>query len=406
MEGWIFYMRIRYDLNGLWSFEKDPQSLGDQQQWYQQDNYQYIEGKLDIPVPGCWNITDKTLEEFIGTGWYFRQFSIPPEFNGKRASICFQGVKEKAEVYLDGKNLGMHEGGYTPFSFDITGLYPEEPHFLVVKVTNPKECGGIHDDVYIEFSDWIYLDDLSLAQEVIWNNDNSPKMAKITIKSYFKNDTEAEWNGAIHFAISYDKVTLTELDRDFNVQQNNSRLLTTVFQLDNPQLWSPSDPYIYDLIMEVTDSTGKVIEQITYSVGIREFLVNGSNLLLNQKPFQFIGIDYNFEHKEFGLAAPKSAIIRDLKQFKAQGINTIRLSKQPGSNFLLEMMSRLGFVVIEEAGLVDYSTPLAEKIVREMILRDRNLPCILSWNLIRSEDPSRTISLELIKTWMQSFKAI
>jgi beta-galactosidase/beta-glucuronidase len=401
-----YFMRIRYDLNGLWFFQKDPQMLGDQQQWFQQDNYQYIEAKYEIPVPGCWNVTDKTLEDFVGTAWYFRQFSIPPEFNGKRASLCFSGVKEKAEVFLDGKNLGIHEGGYTSFSFDITGLYDEEPHFLAVKVTNPKECGGIHDDVYIEFSDWIYLDDLILTQEIVWNTDNNPKMAKITIKSYFKNDTDKEWNGAIHFAISYDKVMLVELDRDFNVQHQNSRLLTTVFQLDNPQLWSPSDPHLYDLTTEVKDTSGKVFEQFTNILGIREFMVSGNHLLLNQKPIQFNGIEHEFKHKDFGLSLPKATIIRELKQFKERNINAIRLSKHPESSFTLEMMCRLGFLVIEEAGLLDYNTSFADKILKEIIVRDRNLPCILSWNLIRSEDQSRTISLELIKTWIQSFKSI
>lgn len=402
-------MRFRFDLNGLWHFQKDPDQIGESQEWFRRENYQYIENKFEAPVPSCWEAIDDELKDYKGVGWYFKEFTLPHEYDRKKVNLWFEGVNFKSDVYLDGKLLGSHEGGFTPFNFDLTGISTEQSHFLVVKVNNMVYYSGIHRDVYIEFYDWIYMDDLQVSTEIEWTANNKPKSAKIIIKTYFKNTMQWELKDAtINHVVKHELSLIAELKREFNVQNNNSRLLTTVIQIPDEaiHLWSPDDPYLYNLILEVKNSEGVIFEFVELLVGIREWSVVGSDLFLNKQKFSMKGIITELENPEFGLSLPKAVLIKKLKTLKANGINTIRLKDHPTDSFSLEMMDRLGFCVIEEIGAIDPRDPKSQKLIQTMILRDRNHPCIFSWNLENTDDTARNFNLDLQKTWYTGFERV
>ena len=267
-------MRFKFDLNGLWYFQMDPEQMGKQQQWFMKENYQYIEDKFEAPVPGCWEVIDNELSDYKGWGWYFTEFTLPHEFDRKKVKICFKGVNYICDVYLDGKLLGAHEGGFTAFSFDVTGIDVEEPHYLVIRVENEVNYSGIHRDVYLEFYDWIYMEECNVSTEILWKSPGVPRRARIKIKTYFKNTMKWDLEEAsIIHVLTHDKALIMDQSRDFNVQHENSRLLTTVLEIpaDSLTLWSPDEPFLYDLNLVVKNSDGVIFENIDLQVGVREF---------------------------------------------------------------------------------------------------------------------------------------
>ncbi len=403
-------MRFKFDLNGLWFFQIDPDDIGTQQQWFHIENYQYIENKYEIPVPGSWNVIDITNNElcnYKGIGWYFKQFILPSEFSEKKSTLYFQAVNFKAEIFLDGKKIGEHEGGFTPFSIDLTGISTEETHFLVLKVINEEGYGGIHRDVFIEFYDWVYLEEYKISQEIVWKQDNTPKMAKVTVKTYFKNNTDYEWKGTIDHIFTRENALISiNKQRQFNIQNKNSRLLTTVVEIDEPLLWSPENPFIYDLILDVKNDNGDIIEQIRTIVGIREFSTEENQLILNKKPYELKGVRKQFENGDFGYSIPKNMVLNELKAMKQQKINTLHFATHPEDEFIFRILDRLGFLVIEEIGLDDMTKPISNKLLEDMISRDINKTCILSWNWLSDKDRTRSINLSILKHIYEKFEQI
>ncbi|MHA1339768.1 MAG: glycoside hydrolase family 2 protein [Promethearchaeota archaeon] len=402
-------MRFKFDLNGLWFFQIDPDNLGIEQEWFKMENYQYIFDKYIAVIPGCWEMIDEELKDYKGIGWYFKEFILPHEFERKKVSLVFEGVNNKADVYLDGKLIGSHEGGFLPFELEITGISTEEVHFLAIRVENVLYYSGIHRDVYLEFYDWMFLDEYIIDTEVEWATNNTPKSAKIMIQTRFLNTMEWEFEDCtVTYVLSREKAELIREERKFNVQKHNTRLLTQIIQIpqDSIFLWSIEDPQLYDLKIEVRSKDNVLFEIIESQVGIREFEVKDDELYLNKQKINMKGIITEFETPDFGLTLPKAVLIKNLKDLKAKGINTIRLKDYPTEKVALELMDRLGFIVIEELGPIDLKDPKTKKLIRDLIKRDRNHPCIFSWNLEVPEDPKRNINLEVQKDWYARFERV
>jgi len=402
-------MRFQFDLNGLWYFQIDPDNIGVKQEWFKKENYQYVFDKYISTIPGCWEVIDEKLKDYKGVGWYFKEFILPHEFERKKVSLVFEGVNFKTDVYLDGKLLGSHEGGFLPFYFDITGISTEEVHFLAIRVENVLYYSGIHRDVYLEFYDWMYLDEYYIDTDIEWNENNTAKSAKITIKTRFVNTMEWEFEDCtILYVLSREKAEICREERKFNVQKHNTRLITHQIQVPKESLflWNIDDPQLYDLRLEVKSKDGVLFEIVELDIGIREFEVKNNDLYLNKKKLNLKGVITELENPEFGLTLPKATLIKKLKELKSKGINTIRLKDHPTEKVALQLMDIIGFIVIEEIGPIDLKDPKTKTLIRDLIKRDYNHCCILSWNLETPEDPKRNLSLDLQKNWYSGFERI
>ncbi len=224
-------MRTKVTLDGMWHFQIDPDGIGRDQQWFLEENFQYLEPLFIGVVPGCWNHYHSELEDYHGIGWYFTNFEIPEVLSKKKIILHFEGnhgnEKEGVEIYLDGKKIHTQKGAYSPFLYELSGISPEHPHFLVIRI-DALQNGGINRSVFLQFSDWIYIDDHHLNQKIEWVNQKTAKSVELTIKSFLRNDTNTEWKGRIEYKFSHQKAVISSIQRDFNIQNKNSRLLTTV----------------------------------------------------------------------------------------------------------------------------------------------------------------------------------
>jgi len=399
-------MRTKVLLDGIWHFHADPDDIGSNQKWFLEENFQYLEEVHLGIVPGCWNLYDTKLKDFEGVGWYFTNFEIPNVLVKKKIVLHFDGVHGNGnggtEVYLDGKKIYTQKGAYSPFNYELTGISTEQPHFLAIRIDS-HQGGGMDRSVSLEFSDWIYIDDHHLNQKIEWTNQNTAKSVELTIKSFLRNDTTQEWNGRIEYTFTHQKAVISATQRNFNIQNKNSRLLTTVIIMDSPQLWSPANPFLFELHTRVIDSKEHLVDEDFTLIGIREISSRDEKLILNQEEFPINGLRINFSSEQFGSAFPTVYLMNKLAELKNKGINLLSFDHLPTSQ-LLSLTDHYGFCVIESPDAFEVIDIHAESLIKTMIFRDRNHPSVISWKYIRELDSSRAINSELITQWINGLE--
>jgi len=399
-------------LDGIWHFQKDPNDIGLTQHWFLEENFQYLENLHLGIVPGCWKSYHADLKDFNGIAWYFTTFKVPNDLVKKKIFLHFEGVhadsKGGTDLFLDGKKLLTHKGAYSPFKYELTGLEPEKSHFLALRVDSSdskhaNQSAGINRSVFLEFSDWVYIDDHHFLQSIEWTSQNTPKSVELTIKSFLRNDTPQEWKGRIEFAIMHQKAVISTQSREFNIQNKNSRLLTTVLVLESPHLWSPQTPYLYEVETRVIDSTSHLVDEHFTRIGIRELSSEGNNFILNRQEFPRKGVRLEYTSQTFGSAIPTIYLIYKLTQLKNEEYSVLSFDYLPDS-IILDLADTLGFCVIQSADEFKVIDAHAESLIKTMIFRDRNHPSVISWKYTRELDPSRSINSEIITKWIHEFE--
>lgn len=399
-------MRTKVLLDGMWHFQIDPDGIGRDQQWFLEENFQYMDPLFIGVVPGCWNRYAAELQNYKGTGWYFTNFEIPSVLAKKKIVLHFEGIhgdgSSGVEVYLDGKKIHTQIGAYSPFKYELTGISTEKPHFLAIR-TDSAQGGGIDRSVFLAFSDWIYIDDHHLNQKIEWVSQKTAKSVELTIKSFLRNDTTQEWNGRIEYTFTQQKAVISATQRNFNIQNKNSRLLTTVVRMDSPKLWSPSSPFLYELHTRVIDSEEHLVDEDFTLIGIREISSQDEKLILNQEEFSMNGLKIDYTSAQFGSAIPTVYLMYKLERLKKEGINLLCFDHLPDSQFLT-LTDHYGFCVMQGADVFEVIDSKAENLIKTMIFRDRNHPSVISWKYTRELDLSRSINEELVTRWMNGFE--
>ncbi|MHA1511248.1 MAG: sugar-binding domain-containing protein [Promethearchaeota archaeon] len=160
----------KFSLNGIWKFVIDSNNNGIEQNYHKQENQPYLDDKIKVNIPHCWNTEPQdNLEDYSGVSWYFRSFRIPLHFIGNKIFLHFERIAHSADVFIDGKEVGKIKGGFIPFEFDITEYDNRQEHFLAVRVDasdesrryplepNIKEYYGIFGEVFIRIEEKIAL---------------------------------------------------------------------------------------------------------------------------------------------------------------------------------------------------------------------------------------------------------
>ncbi|MCP5109218.1 MAG: beta-galactosidase, partial [bacterium] len=208
--------RLRYELNGRWRFVIDPAGEGEIHGWHKPD---LPEGRWDhVEVPHCWPV--EMRYQHTGQAWYRRRFTAPPAAGRNHVRLRFGAVFYRSKVWLNGRLLGEHEGGYTPFSFDVSSvLRPGEENVLAVMADNswstetipgarpgpqPQQqvypwwaYGGIVRDVYLQYSAPIFVEKHKV--EAVPDLENGD--ARVTVKLWLKNTTREAATATVRLRI-------------------------------------------------------------------------------------------------------------------------------------------------------------------------------------------------------------
>lgn len=371
---------------------------------------------ISVNLPHDWDIYDApdpaTGATGTGGGWfqggkgeYRKKFKTP---KGDLVKLHFEGVYQKAEVFINGQKAGQHGYGYTPFTIDITPfLYKDKKdNEVVVKVNNGDQpnCrwysgSGIYRHVWLQTMPAFHIEENGVF---VSTPEVSAEKAKLSMKICMKNEgqkddqvdeVEVTFNdGAFSITPESDDLRHNFGQKKGPVKAGSSAVCDLTFNIPRPRLWSPSDPYLYEACVKLK-TDGQVIDERRVKFGIRSvsfsadkgFLLNGQPMLLN-------GSCVHHDDGIIGAMAFDDAEIRKVKLMKEAGFNLIRTSHNPTTRAFLDACDSLGMLVIGEAFdgwrsaklKYDYST-LIDSCFRDdiyaMVQRDRNHPSIICWSI-------------------------
>lgn len=341
-----------------------------------------------LEVPGDWNSQSDMLTYYEGTVWYQREFDLRKLEQGERVFLYFGAVNYEAHVYLNGKKLGMHKGGFTPFNFEIPrALLRESDNFLVVKVDNkrhPQEIPTVN-------TDWWNYGGITRDVKLLITPENFVRQYALNLDPA-QDIREAIGNKRFLVAGSIDlyretaqgEVTLSipELDFEQRYPVSGDRL-EFEFELEGLGLWSPESPRLYTVRLAYNGET------LSDEIGFRTIETSGKRILLNGEPVFLRGITI---HEEVPQEARRAHSMEDAEQLlgwvKELNANMLRLAHYPHNEYTVRLADRMGLMLWSEIPVywtIDFSSAdvLAKAKVQleEMIVRDRNRASIIIWSV-------------------------
>lgn len=401
----------RFTLREGWRIGTDPNNTGKKERWYQRSPGRDAPA---IPVPG---IIQQVFPGYHGVAWYWLEFipeTVPDDL--ERCSIHFGAVDYYAEVWLNGVRLGDHEGGETPFCLDASSaLKPHSQNLLAVRVINPttepidgfvlKEVphsckvvpyrvGAAYDHGGIVLPVEMCIQSAVRIVDVFVRPD--PKTGTIILKVFMENNTDLHGQYTLTAKAGPAAAQGPSLISPVSVTSDiyPGEMDTEVqLEIHSPRLWSVDDPYLYRIDLGMKASLGKkdVIEQ-AYSVrcGFRDFRVGEDGYFYLNGGRIFLKSSHTGNHFPIGQRVPQNAhmLKKDLLYAKAAGFNMIRFIAGMAYPEQLDYCDEIGLMVYEEcfAGWCLEDSPLMperyDRSITEMILRDRNHPCVVIWGLL------------------------
>ena len=322
-----------------------------------------------------------------GKGEYRKTFATP---NADIVKLHFEGVYQKAEVYVNGQKAGQHHYGYTPFTVDVTKYLNKDKkkiNEVVVKVDNSEQpnCrwysgSGIYRHVWLETKPALHIAENGVF---VTTPEVSAAKAKMQVEVTVQNESQANRNATVVVGGSQLMVA---------VKAGESKTVSTTLYVNNPRLWSPESPTLYEAKVELKEN-GTTIDNATAKYGIRSFSFDAEKgFVLNGKPLLINGACVHHDDGVLGAMAFDDAEIRKVRQMKEAGFNLIRTSHNPTTRAFLDACDSIGMLVIDEAfdgwrtqkNPYDYSTVIDScyrEDIHAMVLRDRNHPSIICWSI-------------------------
>ena len=380
------------NLNGKWQVIIDPAGAGDWRQVWKEkkpekktDFFEYsFEGGPVFNVPGDFNSQMTELKYFEGTVWYKKSFDYNPDKN-KRLFLHFGAVNYLADVYLNGNLLGKHEGGFTPFQFEITNSVHNGGNSIVVRVNNQRLKDGIPGLGF----DWFNYGGITRDVNLVETDNSFISDYFIQLKKHSFNEVQGwvKLNGA-HSRQNVE-IKIPELKIVYKSKSDDTGLAEVKFS-SGFDLWSPENPRLYKIIIQCETDT------IVDNIGFRSIEAKGSKILLNGKPVFLKGINI---HEENPFRAARAFSESDasilLTWAKELGCNMVRLAHYPHNEYMIRLAEKMGIMVWDEIPVyqqVEFSTPgVSDKMdlmMHEMINRDKNRCGVIVWSLSNETSPS------------------
>jgi beta-glucuronidase len=414
--------RKTVSLNGKWQYIVDPYETGfrnyrwderaesDKEAYWSSDvpenktdrkEHGYND-KYSINVPGDWNSQDPKFLYYEGTVWYKKSFDATLPTDNEKVFLYFGAVNYRADVYLNGKKLGMHLGGFTPFNFEIPqGVLKSKDNYLVVKVDNKRfkdeiptlntdwwNYGGITRDVNLVFVPQTFIRDYSLQL-----SKGSALAKERTVEGWIKLNTASTEPVMIE---------LPELKLKKNFISNGDSIPVS-FKLSKLQLWSPETPKLYDVVISSKQ------DRIEDKIGFRTIQVQGRQLLLNGKPVFLRGICIHEEIPQQGRRAySQQDALQLLGEAKELNANMVRLAHYPHNENMTRTADSMGILVWSEIPVywtIEFTSDTvlqkAKKQLNEMITRDHNRASVIIWS-VGNETPVNPTRTKFMSTLVQT----
>lgn len=361
-----------------------------------------------VTVPHCWPAV-AAYRSYIGQAIYERDFDSPGIKPGQVVRLHFDAVYDVARIWLNGEMIGAHEGGYTPFEFDVTKRLKPGTNHLLIEVDNTPTLtsipalaagvpstdhpgtygtasritivgwmpyGGIVRPVSLAITDAVYLRNMKIDAKP----DLKTGVATIHLRAWLHNGGSAAATTTVHGEIA----TLPIHLKATQVAANSDVEVTWSGTLRNAHLWSTRDPFLYSAKIWVPD------DELTANIGIREIRVVGTELKLNGSPVHLYGANRVGEDPKEGLRESDAILERDLSDMLADNMRMMRIAHYPQPPYLLDFADKHGILIIPEAGNWNFSSwqmadpeirTTFKKQMKEMMEQDWNHPSVIAWSV-------------------------
>ncbi len=440
--------RVEQTINTGWTFNYFPQE--DTTAGYGHPGFDDSRWPV-VALPHTWSTYETTseLHPFIknpsekddpywwhGWGWYRKKFVVDRRHAGKKIFVDFDGVMKNCRLWLNGKALGDHKGGYASFYFDLTeGVQPGDTNTLVVAVSNRRDdpyrtppmtagnfnvYGGIYRDVRLVIKDKLYIPfQGSYKHEggtFVTTPHVSAGQAVVRVRTWVKNEYDTPQQCRLRTTVtdSSHRVIQTLESRATIKPGELYAFDQTGKPIANPRLWSVESPYRYRVQSEVFRDRQRT-DALESPLGFRYFEWNfdEKRLYLNGEKQHIHGTNRHQEYPWLGDAISKWLHERDLRDIRFNlHHNFLRTAHYAQDPCVYDLCDRYGIMVCEEVPnikSIDFSEELQAQMVREMVRRDRNHPSILFWSVgnetndaadsrwVREEDSTRIIHARHVK---------
>ena len=354
-----------------------------------------------LSVPGDWNTQKECLLLYEGTIWYKKSFDYQQTPN-TRLFVYFGAANYLADVYLNGQKLGRHEGGFTPFNFEITKLVRDRANSLIVKVDNQRH----RDGVPTLNTDW-------------WNYGGLTREVKLIetpatfVQDYFiqlQQGSREQISGWVKLTGDKLKQKVTvqipevRVSRSFETDVNGIAQISFTADLT---LWSPDNPKVYDVVVETET------DRVPDLIGFRSIETKGPEILLNGRPLFLRGVSIH-EEAPFrgGRAYSKEDALTLLGWAKELGCNFVRLAHYPHNESMVRLADKLGLMVWSEIPVywtILWENPAtfenAQTQLDEMIARDKNRAAVIIWSMA-NETPIGEARLSFLRKLVNRARAL
>ena len=351
--------------------------------------------------PGAFAVTLPNVpREYNPTGAYRKTFSIPTSWNGEQVFLRMEKTASASFVWVNGEQVGYNEGAQEPAEYNITKYLKKGTNTVAVFVTKYSDgyyleaqdywrLAGIFDDVSIYASPDVRLFDWYVVTDLDETYTDAELSVSIDVKKY----TVSQSGSFSLKAYLYDadnKLVAEMASNKFLMNEAGEKQLELKKQITNPLKWTAETPNLYSLKMELLNENGTVQDKAEQRIGFKETLIDGDTFFLNGVAIKVNAQNSHMQHADLGHAMTEEIIRKDFEILKQFNFNAVRISHYPPVNKYLELANEYGLYIIDEAGVESHATEnvcnmpeftdMYRERVRQMVLRDRNYPCILFWS--------------------------
>lgn len=370
---------------GLWDFSFDDENVGLNEKWFLNGLPNSV--KIRVPYPFQSKLSGVGDESIHNIVWYRKTFKLNEEFKRARILLRFGAVDYKSMVWINGRYLGEHIGGYSPFSFDITE-YIDYENVLVLRVEDfhgdqargkqdsrfkPSGCTymrttGIWQPVWIEACGEAWIERFQVFPRI----ENRGFQLLTYVKGRLQN---------LKLRL---KVFLAEAELTAMVWELKENPMLVSVELPEVCLWSPDEPDLYTVEL-IVEKDGMVLDTVRGYFGLREVKATNGRIILNNKPIYLkFALDQGFYPDGLYVAPNIEALRRDVEAVKKLGLNGVRKHQKPEDPRYFYWCDKIGILVWEE--MPDWGMSLEYRNldsfwgeIETIILRDFNHPSIIAW---------------------------
>ncbi len=362
-----------------------------------------------VQVPHTWdNVYGVTR---YTNSWYRTHFTIPAIASDKSVYLYFEGVFQVADVYVNAQYLGQHRGGYTRFSLEATNAINfGGDNVLAVKVSNAncpdclpdgtprlfKGYGGIYRKAWYFVTNRYHVATTDYASSGIYITPSNIRSdsADLAIATLVTNDDLIDRVLTVENAVTdADENPVLQLQQDVFVPASSTVGVTQNGTVDTPQLWSPSNPFLYNVHTRIWVD-GAVTDAVDEHTGFRYYQLTNSDFTLNGSSLKLRGVCKHQETEHSANAVSDAELIADWDNLQDLGANFVRLAHYPHSELEYTLADQRGLLVWAENGQTNSGPPTdnGDNINREMVYQNYNHPSIIFWSAGNESDGVPAVS--------------